>query len=154
MTDLVERPTPQEAAAALDSIEHLTQVALRRGLHSRWFAASVSLWAGAIAVATAYDGPAASGGIAALTAGGVLGVALWRRRIVARVRDLDGAVGAVTAVAASVGVLVIGLLGARAFEVYGLSWLPFATGGVVAAALFVALEVLRRATRARAAGCP
>ena len=120
-------------------------------MHSRWFAASVSLWAGAIAVATAYDGPAASGGIAALLAGGVLWVALWRRRIVARVRNVDGAV---TAAAASVGVLVIGLLGARAFEVYGLSWLPFATGGVVAAALFVALEVLRRATRARAAGCP
>jgi len=151
MTNRVERPTPHEAAAALDSIEHMTGVALRRGLHSRWFAASVSLWGGATAVATAYDGPAASLMISALLAGGSLGLALWRRRIVARVRNVHGMVGAVSAAAVAAGVLVIGLAGARAFEVYGLPWAPFASGGMVASVLFMALEVLRRATRAKLA---
>lgn len=149
MTDGLERPTPHEAAAALASITEMTQVALKRGFHSRWFAAAVSVWVGAVAVATAYDGPAASGAIAALVVGGTLGLALWRRRSVARVRDVHGAVGTVTAVAVIGGVLAIGLLGARAFEVSELSWAPFASGGVVATVQFMALEIFRRTTQVK-----
>ena len=149
MTDGTERPTPHEAAAALESITQMTQVALQRGLHSRWFAAAVSLWVGAVATATAYDGPAATGAIAALVVGGTLGLARWRRRSVARVRDVHGTVGAVTAVAVIGGVLALGLLGARAFEIAELAWVPIASGGVVATALFTALEVFRRTTHAK-----
>jgi hypothetical protein len=151
MTDPVERPAPHEAAAALDSIELMTRVALRRGLHSRGFAASVSMWGGAIAVATTYDGPVATRAIAVLLIGGLLGLGLWRRRLVARVRDVHGPVGTVAAAAAMLGMLAIGLLGARAFEIYGLTWAPFASGGVVAATLFMLLEVLRRAALAKLA---
>ena len=151
MTDPVEHPAPREAAAALDSIEQMIRVALRRGLHSRAFAASASMWVGAMAVATAYDGSAATRAIAVLLIGGFLGLALWRRRIVARVRNVHGPVGPVVAAAAMVGVLAIGLLGARAFEVYGLSWAPFASGVVVAAVLCMLLEASRRATQAKVA---
>lgn len=149
MTDGMERPTPHEAAAALDSITQMTQLALRRGIYSRWFAAAVSVWVGAVAAATAYDGPAATGSIAALVVGGTLGLALWRHRSVARVRDVHGAVGTVTAVAAIGALLAIGLLGARAFEVSELSWAPLASGGVVATVLFIALEIFRRTTQAK-----
>ena len=149
MTNPLERPTPQEATAALDSIENMTEVALERGLRPRWFAVSMSLWVGATTVAKAYDGPAADIVIAALFVAGLLGLALWHRRIVARVRAVHGVVGTVAAVAMIVGVLVILMVGDRAFEVYGVSWAPFATGGVVAAVLFVAFEVARRATRAK-----
>jgi len=151
MTDRVERPTPHEATAALDSIDYMARVALKRGLHSRRFAAGVSLWVGAMAVATAYDGPVATRAIVALLVGGFLGVALWRRQIVARVRDVHGVVGSVVAAAVVVGVLVIGLLGARAFEVYDLSWVPFASGGVVTTVVYMALHVLRRATHGKLA---
>ena len=67
------------------------------------------------------------------------------------VRDVHCAAGTVTAVAVIVGVLAIGLLGARAFEGYDLSWAPFAPGGMVAAFVFVAPEILRRATKAKLA---
>jgi hypothetical protein len=149
MADHVERPTPSQAAAALDSIEHMALAATRRGLRSRWFAMVASLWGGAIAVATAYDGPLATRAIAALVLGGFLGLALLRRRILVRVRSVEGAVGAAFATALIVGVLVVGLLGARAFETYGLSWVPFASGGVVAALLFIMLEILRRTTQSK-----
>jgi hypothetical protein len=151
MADRMERPTPQEAAAALDSIGDMTRVALKRSSHSRWFAVSMSLWVGAMTVAKYYNGPAADGGTAVLLVGGILALALWRRRIVARVRAVHGVVGAFTAGTMIVGVLVILVLGDRAFEVYGPSWAPVATGGVAAAVLFIAFEVLRRATRATVA---
>lgn len=151
MRDHMERPTPPEAAAALASIGYMTRVALSCGLHTRWFAASAALWVGAMAVATAYDGPAATRAIAALVVGGLLGLALWRRRIVARVRNVHGVAGTVLAGAVIVGVLAIGLLGARAFEVYDLSWAPFASGGAAAAVVFMVLEILRRTTQARLA---
>lgn len=147
--DHVTRPTPQVAAAMLDSIEHLTEVALRRGLPSRRFAASVSLWVGAMAAATAYDGPVANGGIAVLAVVGLVGLARWRRSIEAQVRNVHGVVGAVITFAVIVALLVIGMIGARAFEVYNLPWLPFASGGVVGTVLFVTLEIWRRRTRAR-----
>lgn len=151
MTEHLERPTPQEAAAALDSIGDMTRVALKRGLRSRWFAVSMSLWVGATTVAKAYNGPAADAVIAALVVGGFLGLALWRRRIVARVRAVHGAVGTVAAVATIVAVLAILIVGDRAFEVYDVSWAPIATGVVVAAVLFMAFEVERRSTRAKLA---
>lgn len=149
MTDHLERPSPQEAAAALDSIGEMTRVALKRGLHSRGFAGVLSLWVGAMTWVKAYDGPAADATIVALLCACGLGMALWRRTIVARVRAVHGVIGTVAAIATMVGVLVILALGDRAFEVYDLSWAPFATGGVVAAVLFVAFEVERRATRAK-----
>jgi hypothetical protein len=68
---------------------------------------------------------------------------------------VHGAVGTVAAVAMVVAVLAILIVGDRAFEVYDVSWAPIATGGVVAAVLFVAFEVERRATGAKlAAGNP
>ncbi|MGQ0648256.1 MAG: hypothetical protein ACT4P7_11870 [Gemmatimonadaceae bacterium] len=148
MTDDREQLTPQEAAAALDSIGELTRAALKRGLHSRWFAVLLSSWVGAMTCAKAYDDPVADGIIAALLVAGVLGFALRSRRIVARVRAVHGVIGAVAALALTVSVLVILALGDRAFEVYDLPWAPFATGGV-AAVLFMAFEVERRATRAK-----
>lgn len=149
MTDQLDGPTPQEAARALDSIGNMTLVALERGLHSRWFALSMSLWVGATTVAKAYDGPAANVGIAALLLGGWLGLAMWRRRIVARVRAVHGVVGTVAVVAMLVVLLTVLMLGDRAFEAYGVSWAPFATGGAVAAILFTAFEVERRSSRAK-----
>ena len=151
MTEHVERPTPQEAAAALDSIGDMTRVALDRGLRSRWLAGSLSLWVGATTVAKAYNGPVADAAIATLVVGGILGIALWRRRIVARVRAVHGAVGTVAAVAMIVAVLAILVVGDLAFEAYAVSWAPIVTGGVVAAVLFMAFEVERRATRAKLA---
>jgi hypothetical protein len=151
MTDRAQHPSPDEAAAALASIERLSHVALTRGLHSRWFALAASLWVGAMAVATAYDGGAASGAIGALIAGGAVAIGVWRRRVVATVRSLHGVAGAITVLAVAGALLLIGLFGARAFEAYRLPWLPIASGGVVAAFVFVALEVLRRVTHARAA---
>lgn len=149
MADRMERPTPREAAAALDSITGMRQVALGRGLHSRRFAVAGALWVGALAVATAHDGPAASGAIAVLAVSGTLGLSRWRRRSVARVRNVHGAAGIVTAVVVMGVVLAIGILGARAFEASGRPWAPFASGGAVAVVLFLALELLRRTTRAR-----
>ncbi len=151
MIEHLERPTPQEAAAALDSIGDMTRAALKRGLRSRWFAVSMSLWVGATTVAKAYNGPVADAAIAALVVGGFLGMALWRRRIVARVRAVHGAVGTVAVVAMIVVVLAILIVGDRAFQVYGASWAPVVTGGVVAAVLFMAFEVERRATGAKLA---
>jgi hypothetical protein len=151
MTQQLERPTPREASAALDSIGDMTRAAVKRGLRPRWFAASLSLWVGATTVAKAYNGPIADAATAALVVGGFLGLALWRSRIVARVRAVYGAVGTVAAVAMIIAVLAILLVGDRAFEVYDVSWAPLATGGVVAAVLFLAFEVERRATSARLA---
>jgi hypothetical protein len=151
MTDHWERPTPQEAATALDSIARMKRVALNHGLRPRWFAGLFSLWVGAMTIAKAYDGPAVDGGIAALLVGGVLGLALWRRRIVARVRAVHSAVGNVAAVAMIVGVLVILVVGDRAFESHDVWWAPMATGGAVAAMLFVAFELARRKTQAKVA---
>ncbi len=151
MTEQVERPTPQEAAAALDSIGDMTRVALARGLRSRWLAVSMSLWVGATTVAKAYNGPVADVAIATLVVGGVLGLALWRRRIVARVRAVHGAVGTVVTVAMLVAVLATLMVGDRAFEAYDVSWAPIATGAVVAAVLFMAFEAERRSTRAKLA---
>ena len=111
----------------------------------------MSLWVGATTVAKAYNGPLADFAIAALVGGGLLGLALWRRRIVARVRAVHSAVGTVAAVAMIVVVLAILIVGDRAFEAYGALWAPIVTGGAVAAVLFMAFEVERRATGAKLA---
>ena len=76
-----------------------------------------------------------------------------RRRIVARVRAVHGVVGTLAAVSTIIGMLVIISLGDRAFEVYELAWAPLATGGAVAAVLFIAFEVERRARRATLTAC-
>lgn len=144
-----DEPTPPEAVAALASIGDMTRVGLARGLHSRRFAVAASLWVGAMAVATAYDGPAASRAIGALLIGGIIGLALWRRRIIARVRSVHGTAGTVVACTVIVGVLAIGLLGARAFEVHHLSWVPLGSGAAVGAVVFLMLEFSRRRTYAK-----
>jgi hypothetical protein len=151
MTEHLEQPTPLEAAAALTSIAEMQQVALNCGLPSRWFAVSLSCWVGAMTVAKAYNGPAVDAAIAALLAGGLLAIALWRRRLVARLRAVYSLIGTVGAVAMFTGVLVILAVGDRAFEVHAVSWAPFATGGAVAAVLFVAFELERRSGAKRAA---
>jgi hypothetical protein len=110
-----------------------------------------ALWVGAVAVATAYDGPTATRAVAALLVVGLFGLALWRRRIDARVRNVHGPGWTVAAAVVIVGLLAIGLFGARSLEAFGLAWAPFASGGAVSAVVFVALEVLRRATQAKLA---
>lgn len=72
-------------------------------------------------------------------------------RSLARVRNVHGPAWTVAAAVVIVGVLAIGWFGARSFEVFGLAWAPFASGGAVSAVVFVALEVLRRATQAKLA---
>jgi len=151
MTEQLERPTPLEAAAALASIADMKQVALNSGLPSRWFAVSISCWVGAMTVAKAYNGPAVDTGIAALLVGGLLGIGLWRRRLIARLRAVYSLIGTLGAVALFTGVLVILVVGDRAFEVHAVSWAPFATGGAVAAVLLMAFELERRSGANRAA---
>lgn len=150
MTSPADQPTPEEAADALDAIVRLRRAAVREGLHSRSWALTVSVWVGAFAVATAFDGGGATGAIAALTGVGFVGAAFWRRRVAARLRGVFGVGGAVVTIGLAIALLAIGLLGAAAYEAYARAWLPFASGALVAGTLFVVLEVLRRVTRTRA----
>lgn len=151
MPDSLDHSTPHEAATALEMIATMRRVAVDRSLPTRWFAGALALWVGALTVAKFYDGPAVDAGTVALLIGGVLGTALWRRRLLARLQAVHRGLGTAGALTLTAGVLGILVIGDRAFEVARITWAPWATGGAVAVALFLAFELDRRAARAHLA---
>lgn len=148
-------PTPDEATRALTSIERMKQFGLSKGLYSRWFAAAVSSWSAAMAVATVYDGPLATWSVATLLIAGLMALGAWRHRVVARVRAVHGTAEALAiVVAAPLVMLGLGLFAAQAFDASRQWWIPSASGAVAGLVLFTVLELLRHSTRRRVTGRP
>lgn len=124
---------PDEARAALQSVDDMQRAGLRRAQPPLWFLALGAPCVGALFAAQALEKPGMVTG--PLLVGMCLAVIIKRRTMSAWKLKFDGSATALFAAAA--GVFVVGLFVAMkvAQERYGLVWAPPAAGAVAALAL-------------------
>ena len=139
----VEPTNPDDAKAALASVDRLSSAGLKRGLYPRKFALLLSLWAGVLA---------ATVGMAIwplVFVAGLFGHHFWRRRSGAWIREIGSRRDFWVVMVLSMvfgGLFVIGYVGRYD---YGLTWLPVVTGAVVAIGVYATTEVAYGSVRAR-----
>ena len=145
MPNTTELTSPDEAKAALASVEQMTITGMKRGLYSRRFAVVMSLWAGVLATLVGLDSPIWLLWLFA----GIFAFFAWRRKQGAWIQEVQSP-------RELWRVIPLGLLGGAVFiggnvaqRDFGLGWAPFVAGAVLAVGLFLLTELGHRAARAR-----
>lgn len=150
MADEVDRVRPDEARAALESVEEMKRAGARRGVPPRWVGTVVSLIAGGLIAAPAFD----DGGLVTVFLILALGVVLssQRGRAGAWTSEFPGGPWK-TAATVSGSILVflalmsMGIVLRDAFDLW---WGPLVSGTVAVIVVFALSENERREARSDA----
>jgi hypothetical protein len=147
MPEPAPKPSPDEARAALASIEQTASDSCARAIYPRWLAAGMALWGGTLVTLGGMDSP----WVVPLLFAGFIVYWLWRRAHGAAMREIHSRGGLVRVAVATLALVAIAIGGIVGRAQYGLAWAPYGAGAVIAAGLFAIMEICYAPLRARLA---